>query len=87
MSHFQVERSLSRGKRHRDLEIEQILSEKRNLHAYLVQKAEVGFQGECAAQKRFSEAEAEMDRRNWERRNADIALCKHVCTCGRPAGR
>ena len=29
---------------------------------------------ECAAQKRFSEAEAEMDIRNWEQRDADIAL-------------
>ena len=32
------------------------------------------FKGECAAQKRLSEAEAEMVRRNWEQRNADIAL-------------
>ena len=31
-------------------------------------------QGECTAQKRFSEAEEEMDIRNWEPQNGDSAL-------------
>ena len=31
-------------------------------------------QGECAAQRRVSEAEADMDIRNWEQRNYDTAL-------------
>ena len=52
----------------------QTLSERRNPHVYLGQKAELAVQGECAAQKRFSEAQAEMDIRNWERRNSDVAL-------------
>ena len=52
----------------------QTLSERRNHHAYLEQKAELAVQGECAAQKRLSEAGAEMDIRNWEQRNADVAL-------------
>ena len=60
-----VERSLSRGKRDRDLESAQTLSERRHHHAYLEQKAELAVQGECAAQKRLSEADAEMDIRNW----------------------
>ena len=67
-----VEGTLSRGKRDRDLERVHILSERRNLHAYLEKKAELAFQGDCAAQKRLSEAE--MDIRNEEQRNADIAL-------------
>ena len=51
----------------------QTLPERRNLHDYLEQKAELAVQGECAAQRRFSEAEADMDIRNWEQRNSDIA--------------
>ena len=69
-----VEGTLSRGKRDRDLESAQTLSERRNLHAHLEQKVELAVPGECAAQKRLSGAEAEMDMRNWEPRNADIAL-------------
>ena len=30
--------------------------------------------GECAAQRRESEAEADMDIRNWEQRNSDMVL-------------
>ena len=52
------------------------LSERRNLHVYLEKKAELAVQGTCAAQKRLSEVEAEMDVRNWEQRNADIAHCE-----------
>ena len=69
-----VEGTLSRGKRGRDLECAQTLSERRNLHAYLEQKAELAVQGESATQKRLSEAEAEMDIRNWEQRDACMAL-------------
>ena len=50
----------------------QFLSERRNPHGYLEKKAELAFQGDCAAQKRFSEAD--MDRINWEQRFVDIAL-------------
>ena len=56
-----VEGTLSRGKRDRDLECAQTLSERRNLHVHLEQKADLAVQGECAALKRLSEAEAEMD--------------------------
>ena len=40
----------------------------------LEKKAELAVKGEGAAQKRSSESEAEMDRRNWEQRNAVVAL-------------
>ena len=56
-----VEGTLSRGKRDRDLESVQTLSEKRKLHVHREQKAEFTVQGECAAQRRLSEAEAHMD--------------------------
>ena len=46
-----VEGTLSE-ERDRDLESVQILLERRNLHVYLEQKAELTFQGECAAQVR-----------------------------------
>ena len=63
-----VEGTLSRGKRDRDLESAQTLSERQHLHVYLEQKAELADQGECVAQRRFSEAEADMNIRNWEQR-------------------
>ena len=49
-------------------------SERRNLHVYLEQKAELASRGEEAAQKILSKAEADMEIRNWEKRNSDIAL-------------
>ena len=67
---------VERKKGDRDPESVQTLSERRNLHVYLEQKAELAVRGEYAAQKRSSEAEADMDMRNWEQRNADIALCE-----------
>ena len=34
------------------------------------------FKDTCAAQTRSSEAQAETDRREWDRRHADIAFCE-----------
>ena len=56
------------------MEMENILSEQRSLHEFLKKEADRAFQGEFAAQTRLSEAQAEIARREWERRNADIAL-------------
>ena len=61
-----VEDSVPRGKRDRDLDSAQTLSERANLHVYLEQKAESAVRGECAAQKRLSEAETDMEIRNSE---------------------
>ena len=47
----------------------QTLSERPNLHVYLERKADLAVRGERSAEKRLSEAEAEM-----EIRNSDIAL-------------
>ena len=49
------------------MERERILSEQRDIHDFLEKKADHAFQGE-------SEAESELDRREWKMRNADIAL-------------
>ena len=71
-----VDGTLSSGKRDRDQESAETLSEWRNFHAYFEQEAELAVQGKCVAQKRLSEAEAEaeMDKRNWDQRDADIVL-------------
>ena len=44
-------------------EKERILSERKNLHEYLEKEAGRALQGECTAQKTFSETEVEMDRK------------------------
>ena len=62
-SNASVEGTLSRGKRDRDWDV-QTLSQRRNLHVYLEQKAELA----------VSEAEADMDIWNWEQRNYGIAV-------------
>ena len=74
VSNVSVEETLSKGKRDRDLESVQTLSERHILQVYLEQKAEMAVRGECAAQRRLSEAEADMDIINWEQGNSDMAL-------------
>ena len=69
-----VERTLSGENRDRDPESVQTLFERRNLHVYFEEEADLVVQGECAAQRRLFEAEADMNMRNWEQRNADVAL-------------
>ena len=72
----------SKGKRNSELgsvqlsqmEKDRILSEQESLHESLEKEAERACQGEFAAQARLSEAQAEIDRREWERGQADVAL-------------
>ena len=68
----EVERSLLRRKRDRDLESVSLsqhdrekilLFEWKNLHGYLEQEAARALQVECTAQRRLSEAEVEMDKK------------------------
>ena len=73
MCQMSVLKKLSKGKRDRDLES---LSDRQILHVYLEQKAELAVRGECAAQRRLSEAEADMEIRNWEQKSSDMALCE-----------
>ena len=47
---------------------------KEKLHVYLEQKADLAAREECAAQRRLSEAESDMEIRKWEERSSDMAL-------------
>ena len=78
-----VERSMSKCERNREtesaqpspqVEKEKILSEQRSLRDCFERKTERAFQGKFAAQTRLSEAHSDLDRREWERRVAGIAL-------------
>ena len=66
VSSVSAEETLSKGTRDRDLGSGQTLSERQILLVYLEQKAEMAVRGECAAQRRLSEAEADMDKRIWK---------------------
>ena len=50
------------------------LSEQRDLRNFLERKPDQAFQGECVAQTKLSEAQSELDRREWKMQNADRAL-------------
>ena len=75
VSNVTVEETLSKGNRDQDLESQ---SDRQNLHAYLEQKAESAVRGKCAAQRRLSEAEADMDIINWEQKSSDVALFETI---------
>ena len=55
------------------LERENILYEQREIHNFLERKADQTFLGECAAQTRLSEAQSELDRREWKMQSAGRA--------------
>ena len=69
-----VEESVSREKRDRDLKSVRTPSRRQKLHHYLERKAESAARGENAAQKRPSEAEADMEIRSWEQKSSEISL-------------
>ena len=52
-SNASVEGTLSKGRRDRALEGVQTVSERRNLHIYIEQKAELAVQGECAGSEKI----------------------------------
>ena len=76
VSSVSVEETFSKGKRIRDLKRVQPLSERQNLHVYIEEKAELAVGRECAAQRRLSETEADMEIRSWERKSSDMSLCE-----------
>ena len=77
-----LEKPLSEGKRHRELEgvqdsrmeKERILSGQKSFHEFLEKEADQAFQGECAVQTKLSEAQSELDSREWKMQNAHTAL-------------
>ena len=68
------EESVSRAKRHRDLNFVQTLKDRQNLHKFLERKAEFAVRGEKLAQQRSYETEADVEVKHWAKRNSDIAL-------------
>ena len=65
---------MSRRQRDRDLNSAKTLSDRRNLHQFLDWKAESAVQGEVEAQKRLSEAEADLEIRRWKQNKSEITL-------------
>ena len=66
--------SVSKEKRDRDLNVVQTLKDRQNLHKILERKAELAVRGEKLAQQRLNEAEADVEIKQWDTRNSDIAL-------------
>ena len=52
------------------------MSDEQNLHEFLERRAESAVPGEIAAQKRLSEAEADVEIRRWEQQHSEVALEK-----------
>ena len=73
------EETYSKGKRDRDLESVRTLSQRKDLHVYLEQKADLAVRQGCAAQSRLSEADADMETRKCEKRSSDMALYETSC--------
>ena len=67
--------SQSKGKRDRDQNVVHSSRDTENLHKILERKVDLAVRGErMAQQKKLYEAEAEVEARNWEKRNSDIAF-------------
>ena len=71
---MQVLDFVEREKETEALEGVETVSERRNFHLYIDRKLNWLFKEIVQAQKRLSEAEAEMHRRNGERKSSDAAF-------------
>ena len=69
-----LKKRIQKGKEIEILKVCELLSEKKDLHVYFEQKADLVVRQECTAQRRLSEAEADMETRRWEKRSSDMAL-------------
>ena len=67
-------KSVLKVKRVRDQNVVQTLRDKQNLHKIFERKAELAARGEKVAQQRLYDAEADVEVKQWETRNSDIAL-------------
>ena len=68
--------SLWKGKRDRDTNVMHSLKDRENLQQILERKVDSAVRGEMMAQRKLYEAEDEVEARDWERRNSDIAFQK-----------
>ena len=67
-------RSDSKEKRDRDQNVVHRLRDRQHLHKIFERKVDSAVRGEIMAQRQLYEAEAEVEARNWERRNFDFAF-------------
>ena len=65
---------LSKGKRDRDTNVVHLLKRQKISKKNLERKVDSVVRGEMMAQQKLYEAEAEVDMRNWSRRNSDFAF-------------
>ena len=68
--------SQKRRERGRDQNVVHSLRDRENLHKIFERKVDLAVRGERMVQQKFHEAEAEVEARNWEKRNSDTAFEK-----------
>ena len=66
--------SKSKGKRDRDQNVVHSLRDRKISKKILERKVDSAVRGERMAEQKLCEAEAEVEARNWEKRNSDIAF-------------
>ena len=66
--------SRSRGRRDRELNLVHALRDRENLQKILERKVDSAVQGEKEAQQILYQAEAEIEAKNWEKRNQNYAF-------------
>ena len=66
--------SVSKEKRDRDQNVVRTLKDRQNLHKILELKVQLAGRGEQLTQQRLYEVEADVEVKNWEKRNSEISL-------------
>ena len=67
-------RSQSKGKRDRDMNVVHSLNERENIQQVLERKVDFAVRGERVAQQELCEAQSEVEAKNWEKKNSEIAF-------------
>ena len=73
-------RSKSKEKRDGDESVVHSLKDRENLQKILERKVDSAVRGEMMAQRKLYQAGAEVEARNWEKRNSDISF-QEINTC------
>ena len=68
--------SESKGKKDRDQNVLQSLRDMANVHKILERKAELAVRREKMAQQKLFEGEADVEVKQWDKRNSDMTLCE-----------
>ena len=73
-----VEGSMLWGKRNKNDESATLI-DRQNLHEFLERQAQTTVLGEQNSQRKLTEAESDMENKEWERRNSEFALYESQC--------